>query len=134
MTSQTTTRTPRVIVPRPERIRRPGPSGFGWMDARLHKQGWLELLAPEEIAVYAFLCLVANRQGVSWYRRDRIRQALGIREDMLWDSLDRLSSLDLVAYRPFGEHASDGFHQVLSLPPQGPPEVFALLGNANFSS
>lgn len=120
MTRQRTTRTPRVIVPRPERIRRPGPSGFGWMDARLHKQGWLERLAPEEIAVYAFLCLVADRQGVSWYRRDRIRQALGIREDTLWDALERLDSLDLIAYRPFGEHASDGFHQVLSLPPEGP--------------
>lgn len=104
------------------------------MDARLHKQGWLDRLAPEEIAVYAFLCLVADKQGVSWYRRDRIRQALGIREDTLWDSLERLYSLDLVAYRPFGEHASDGFHQVLSLPPQGPPEVFPLRGDANFSS
>lgn len=134
MTRQRTTRTPRVIVPRPERIRRPGSAGFGWMDARLHKQGWLDRLAPEEIAVYAFLCLVADKQGVSWYRRDRIRQALGIREDTLWDSLERLYSLDLVAYRPFGEHASDGFHQVLSLPPQGPPEVFPLRGDANFSS
>jgi hypothetical protein len=104
------------------------------MDARLHKQGWLERLAPEDIAAYAFLCLVANKQGVSWYRRDRIRQATGIREDMLWQSLKRLYSLDLVAYRPFGEHASDGFHQVLSLPTQGPPEAFSFLGGGSFSS
>lgn len=129
MTKPGPTRSPRVIVPRPERIRRPGPSGFGWMDARLHKQGWLERLAPEDTAVYAFLCLVANKQGVSWYRRDRIRQALGIREDSLWQSLERLYSLDLVAYRPFGEHASDGFHQVLSLPQQRPREMFPWMGN-----
>jgi len=108
-------------------MRRPGPGGFGWLDARLHKQGWLALLTPEDIAAYAFLCLVANPQGVSWYRRDRIRQALGIGEDALWLALRRLYALDLVAYRPFGRHASDGFHQVLSMPEHGPPEVMPRL-------
>ena len=77
----------------------------------------------------AFLCLVANRQGVSWYRRDRIRQALGIGDDTVWLALRRLYALDLVAYRPFGRHASDGFHQVLSLPSQGPPEVMPWPGD-----
>lgn len=123
MTSQSTTRSPRVVVPRPERVRQPGPGGFGWLDARLHKQGWLALLTPEDIATYTFLCLVANRQGVSWYRRDRIRQALGISEDAAWQALRRLYTLDLVAYRPFAQNASDGFHQVLSLPTQGPPDA-----------
>ncbi|MEJ2719494.1 MAG: hypothetical protein P8182_20575, partial [Deltaproteobacteria bacterium] len=33
------------------------------------------------IAVYLFLCLVANQQGVSWYRRDRIREALNLGEE-----------------------------------------------------
>jgi hypothetical protein len=122
-----TKRTPRVVVPRPERIRRLGPAGFGWLDARLHRQQWLGLLTAEDIATYVFLCLVANPQGVSWYRRDRIRQALGCGEDALWGALRRLYALDLVAYRPFGRHASDGFHQVLSLPEQGPPEVMPFL-------
>jgi hypothetical protein len=116
-----------VVVPRPERLRRPGPAGFGWLDARLHRQGWLALLTPEDLATYTFLCLVANPQGVSWYRRDRIRQALGIGEDALWLALRRLTALDLVAYRPFGPHASDGFHQVLALPPLGPPETMPSL-------
>ena len=97
------------------------------MDARLHKQGWLALLTPEDIAVYTFLCLVADRQGVSWYRRDRIRQMLGIGQEAVWLALKRLYALDLVAYRAFGRHASDGFHQVLSLPPQGPPEMMPWL-------
>jgi hypothetical protein len=118
-----------VVVPRPERVRRPGPGGYGWLDARLHKQGWLALLTPEDIAAYAFLCLVANRQGVSWYRRDRIRQALGIGEEDVWLALRRLAALDLVAYRPFGRHASDGFHQVLSLPSMGPPDAMPPLDN-----
>lgn len=111
----------RVVVPRPERVRRIGPAGFGWMDARLHKQGWLEVCGPGAVAAYAFLCLAADRKGVSWYRRDRIGHALGMGEDEVRRALSRLGELDLVAYEPFGRHASDGFHQVLSLPPAGPP-------------
>ncbi len=122
MTSRNAKRSPKVVVPLPERVRRPGPAGFGWLDARLHKQKWLTLMTPDDVAAYTFLCLVANRQGVSWYRRDRIQQALAISEDSLWLALRRLYALDLVAYRPFGRYASDGFHQVLSLPPQGAPE------------
>ena len=80
------------------------------------------MLAPEDIATYTFLCLVADKQGVSWYRRDRMLQAMAVREDSLWHSLDRLRSLDLIAYRPFSEYASEGFHQVMSIPPKGPSQ------------
>lgn len=123
MTNRKNKRSPRVVVPRPERVRRPGPGGFGWLDARLHKQSWLALLTPDDLSVYTFLCLVANQQGVSWYRRDRMRQILAIADDALWRALKRLYALDLVAYRPFSRHASDGFHQVLSLPSHGPPTM-----------
>lgn len=112
---------PRVIVPSPNRMRQMGKQGFGWLDARLHKQGWLAMMTPDEIAAYTFLCLVANPQGISWYRKDRIRDALYIDEHDLRQALYNLYDLDMVAYKPFSKHASDGFHQVLSLPPAGPP-------------
>jgi len=112
---------PRVIVPKPNRMRILGRQGFGWIDARLHKQRWLEQLAPDEIATYTFLCLVANPQGVSWYRKDRIQNAMCIDEHNLRQALYALYERDLIAYKPFSKHASDGFHQVLSLPPNGPP-------------
>jgi hypothetical protein len=111
---------PRVIVPRPNRMRQLSRQGFGWLDARLHKQAWLSILTPEQIAAYTFLCLVANPQGVSWYRKDRIRAAMCIDEHALRQALYKLYDLDLVAYKPFSRHASDGFHQVLSLPIDGP--------------
>ena len=67
----------RVVLPQPERVRALGAAaGFGWLDARLIRDGWLEVLTAEDLAVYVFLCLVADRQGVSWYRQDRIRTAL----------------------------------------------------------
>jgi hypothetical protein len=112
---------PRVIVPKPNRMRLLSKQGFGWLDARLHKQGWLAIMTPNEIAAYTFLCLVANPQGISWYRKDRIQAAMCIHEHHLREALQSLYDLDLVAYKPFSRYASDGFHQVLSLPQAGPP-------------
>jgi hypothetical protein len=113
-----------IVVPRPNRIRRIGPFGFGWLDARLHRHGWLEILTPEDIAMYAFLCLAADKQGVSWYRLDMMQKALGLSENQLRKALKRLYTLDLVSFRPFRKNTSDGFHQVLSLPAGGPPDFF----------
>jgi hypothetical protein len=117
----------RVVVPRPQRVRRIGESGFGWLDARLHHHGWLEVLSPEALATYSFLCLAADRNGVSWYRRDRIARTLGMNEQRGRAALRRLYELDLVAYQPFRPQASDGFHQVLSVPADGPPPAEDLL-------
>jgi len=119
--------TARVVVPEPGRVRAlAGAAGFGWLDARLWRDGWLEVLSAEDLAVYAFLCLVADRQGVSWYRQDRIRAALGLAEQAVWHALSRLEALGLVAYRPFHVHASEGFRQVLAVPAGGPPPFVGL--------
>lgn len=112
----------RILVPRPERTRTIQGIAFGWVDARLHREGWLRVLSTEALATYLFLCLAADRQGVSFYRRDRISRELGLSDSELFSALGRLEKLELVAYEPFGPHASDGFHQVLSLLPGGPPE------------
>lgn len=106
-----------VVVPRPERMRLlERARGFGWLDARLVRDGWVSAMTPAELAVYSVLCLVANREGVSWYRRDRLLAMLSIEERELWRALGALEELDLVAYRPFHRNASEGFRQVLSVP------------------
>lgn len=128
MERRTQRRSPRVIVPAPDRVRRIGRTGFGWLDGGLIREGWLEVLSTEELAIYAFLCLVADRQGVSWYRRRRIGDALGIPEPEARTALERLRELDLVAYAPFRRGAPDGFHQVLSLPASGPPSLMEQFG------
>jgi hypothetical protein len=115
---------PRVVVPRPDRIRSIGGTAFAWLDTRLARDHWLSALSPQAIATYTFLCLAANPQGVSWYRRDKIRAALGIGEDELQGALAALERVDLVAYQPFHARASEGFRQVLSLPRGGPPRSF----------
>jgi hypothetical protein len=119
----------RVVIPRPERMRQLRSSAFGWIDARLLKEGWLSFMEPEEIAVYLFLCLVANQQGVSWYRRDRIREALNLSEDAVRGALSRLVERDLIAYAPFRRFDSEGFRQVLSLPSSGPSSSEETISN-----
>ena len=106
----------RVAVPRPDRLRRLRGARFGWLAAGIHRQGWLRLLNCEALAAYAFLCLAANHDGVSYYRRERIGRELGLDDAQVYKALKRLEELNLVAYRPFRPGAADGFRQVLSLP------------------
>lgn len=106
---------------------------FGWMDARVLRDGWLRVLTPEAIAVYTLLCVAANRDGVSYYRRDRIGHELGLPDASVRVALHRLVALDLVAYRPFHAHAVDGFHQVLALPAGGPPRAAGVVTLPDFS-
>jgi len=113
----------RVVVPRPDRVRTLEHTAFGWLDARLQHEGWLRVLTPEALAVYAFLCLAADRSGVSFYRRARMAYELGLDDGELSSTLTRLRQLDLLAYQPFRPGAVDGFHQVLSLPGDGPPAL-----------
>ena len=110
-----------AVVLRPDRVRTPHGTPFGWLAAGLHREGWLRELTVPETAAYTFLCLVANRQGVSWYRRDRISRELGLDDQETHGALARLEELDLVAYRPFRRGAVDGYRQVLTLPAGGPP-------------
>lgn len=115
-----------VVVPRPDRVRTLTGTAFGWVAADLSRKGWLRVLSPEALATYAFLCLVADRQGVSWYGRDRIGRELGLDDRQVYLALSRLEQLDLVAYRPFRAGAPDGYRQVLALPP-GEAPVMALM-------
>lgn len=115
----------RVLVPRPDRIRTLDGVAFGWLDARLRQDAWFSAMTPQALAVYAFLCVVADRNGVSFYRRERIARELGLEEAEATATLARLRELDLVAYAPFRSGAADGFHQVMSLPDAGPPSPLA---------
>jgi hypothetical protein len=94
---------------------------FGWIDARLFFEGWLDRLNPEALSVYALLCLVADREGVSFYGRRRMAAALGMPAENLRSALLLLLRLGLIAFAPFAPGATEGFFQVLSLPPEGPP-------------
>lgn len=113
------------MTPRPDRVRALRGVRFGWLDARLMREGWLRATSLESIAAYVFLCLAADREGVSFYRRARIGAELGLDEQQVVRALDELRALDLVAYAPFHAGAPDGFHQVLGLPAGAAPPTQA---------
>lgn len=118
------------VVPRPDRVRTLRGSPFGWIAAGLLRAGWLGVLSAEDVKTYVLLCLAADREGVSFYRRGRMASALALGDDGVDAALRRLVRFDLVAHRPFRPGAPDGFWQVLALPPGDAPSPFALLGIA----
>lgn len=106
-----------VLVP--QRIRNMPPS-FAWIDHRLRSEGVLPRLRPEDLGLYLFLTLAADRHGLSCWRLDRIQHAVPCFDrHALWDARTRLVELDLIAYRPWRHDDPDGCYQVLSV--QRPP-------------
>lgn len=93
----------------PDRIRKISGS-FGWIDHRLIRDGYLDVLHHPEALLYFFLATVADSRGVSWYGEETIRRLLRIPYvHTLQDAIAELAARDLIAFR-------NGIYQVLSLP------------------
>jgi hypothetical protein len=71
------------------------------------------------MAVYLFLVIVADANGVSFYRKDLISKRLGIDWDQFEGAKARLLERGFIAFRPFTAGDVDGFYQVLPVPPGG---------------
>ena len=106
------------VVPAPEQIRRIRGS-FAWLDHRLLREGHLDRMSLVDMVVYLFFVLVADRNGVSFYRKDVISKRLGIDWDQFEESKARLVERGLIAFRPYVPRDVDGFYQVLPVPPGG---------------
>jgi hypothetical protein len=99
----------------PQRLRRV-PRSFAWIDHRLRSEGFLERLRPEDLGLYLFLALAADRSGLSCWRLDRIQRAVPCFDRYaLCDARRRLAELDLISYRPWRHGELDGCYQVLSV-------------------
>jgi len=105
----------RPAPPRPGLRRRP-PRSFGWLDARLLHDKWLERLGPEAVAVLALLAIAADEFGASFYLRGKMAWTLGLDLHELDRCLGRLLELGLVAHRPWSSGHPDGVWQLLPLP------------------
>ncbi len=73
-------------------------------------------LSAAEFALYAFLVLVGNADGVSFYRQEKICHYLGEMDWGLFQTArEGLLKADLIAFQPFHVGTPNGFYQVLSL-------------------
>jgi hypothetical protein len=102
-------------VPDPGRIRRIRGS-FAWLDHRLLQEGHLERLTLVDLAVYVFLVLAGDQNGVSFYNKATLTKRLSIGWDQFEESKARLLERGYIAFRPFSPGDVDGFYQVLPLP------------------
>ena len=106
-------------VLQPDRIRKINGS-FAFIEHRFLRDGFFETLTPNELLLYLFLTLVANKDGISWYPYDKICAILKWILDEYLDARNALISKNLIAF--------DGHvFQVLDLPDQPQQQEIKLL-------
>jgi hypothetical protein len=94
----------------PDRIRTVDRHGFAFVPNRFLHDGFLAALDHTELALYVFLVLAADRNGVSFYGYERICTLLRLPLERYVEVRNSLIRKDLLAF--------DGTRfQVLSLPP-----------------
>ena len=105
---------PSYRIPQPQRVRKIERS-FAWIDHRLLREGYLPVMTHPEQALYLFLALAADRNGVSFYRKEKISDALGLDDGQFQIARDRLVDLGLIAFEPYSVLSPNGFYQVLPI-------------------
>mgnify|MGYP001824416881 FL=1 len=94
----------------PRRLRHV-PRQFSWIDQRLVRDRHIRGRTPQALALYLFLCTVADAQGLSYYSDSTAGEMLGFDGGQLRAARRELVAAGLIAYgRPF--------YQVLSLDPE----------------
>jgi len=112
----------KYVIPQPQRVRRIDKS-FAWIDHRLLRNGFLQVMTHQDQALYLFLVLVADRHGISFYRKEKICDAVGLDWTEFEIARDRLIGMKLAAFEPYSACSPNGFYQVL--PVDGRPVDYA---------
>ncbi len=85
--------------------------GFSFIEHRFLTGGFLQLLNRQELVLYFFLVLAADRHGLSFYSYDTICNLLGLNISEYLEARGRLIDKDLICFE-------NNIFQVLSLPEQ----------------
>jgi hypothetical protein len=103
-----------LIADRVRKIR----GSFAFIEHRFLRNGFWTSLCQQELLLYLFLILVADRQGLSYYSFDKICSLLAISPDEYIFARNALIDKDLIVPVERGlNRAFDGhLFQVLSLP------------------
>lgn len=87
------------------------PRQFSWIDQRLVRDRHIQNRSPEALALYLFLCTVADAQGASYYSDATAGKLLSLSSARLREARAELLAAGLIAY-------GAPFYQVLSLEPR----------------
>ena len=89
--------TKRLIDPR--RMRKGLPRGFGWIDHRLLREGYITNCTPQAVALYVLLVCASDAQGLSYYSGSRIAELLRLEPAVVSGARRELIELGLIAYQ-----------------------------------
>jgi len=117
----------KYFIPQPQRVRKIEKT-FAWIDHRLLRNGFLPVMTPEDQSLYLFLVLAADRNGVSFYRKEKICDCLGLDFQQFEVAKDRLVGMKLIAFEPYSVLSPNGFYQVLPVDAQPPDFGKSLTG------
>ncbi len=81
------------------RMRKNPSRGFGWIDHRLLRHGYLERCSPQALALYLLLVCASDAQGLSYYSDRRVAQLLSLELATLSHARGELIRLGLIAYQ-----------------------------------
>ncbi|MCY2954668.1 MAG: serine hydrolase, partial [Planctomycetota bacterium] len=90
------------------------------IDHRLIRNGHLAVMTHQDQSLYLFLALAADRNGVSFYRKEKICDLLGLDFGAFEIARDRLVDLDLLSFKPYSALTVNGFYQLLPVDQQAP--------------
>lgn len=119
---------PKYCIPQPRRVRRIEKS-FAWIDHRLLRNGYLQVMTHQDQALYLFLLLAADCHGVSFYRKEKICNLLGLSWSDFEIARDRLITFGLIAFEPYCATTPNGHYQVLAVDGR-PPDFTAMVFHA----
>lgn len=71
--------------------------GFGWVEHRFIREGHLQNLSAPEIALYFFLALVSDANGISFYGPERTMALLKLDEADYFGGLSGLEQKDYIS-------------------------------------
>ena len=106
-------------IPQPKNIRNIKGS-FAWIDHRLMRNGFMETMTHQDIALYLFLILVADKNGVSFYRKEKICEAVSLDFSQFEIAKDRLINMKLIAFESYSVLSPNGYYQVLPIEAKAP--------------
>jgi hypothetical protein len=102
------------------RVLRTIESSFAWVDHRLLRNGYLSITTHEDLALYLFLVLAADRNGVSFYRKEKICDALNLDFRQFEVARDHLIDFKLIAFESYTMLSPNGYYQVLPIEAKTP--------------
>ena len=106
-------------IPQPKKTRNIKGS-FAWIDHRLMRNGFIGVMTHQDIALYLFLILVADKNGVSFYRKEKICEAVSLDFSQFEIARDRLINMKLVAFENYSVLSPNGYYQVLQIESKAP--------------